>query len=64
MYETVKCARCGKLFLTSEKHTECPQCRNRRANGKRLAAENREARLWEAEYDARMEQQALESLGW
>jgi len=46
-YHDQKCDRCGRVFMTSGCPSLCPTCYRRRANGKRLAADNRERIAYE-----------------
>ena len=47
MFSTT-CTRCGKAIMSSNETALCRACQSRKANGKRLAAENRDRRAWES----------------
>ena len=61
MFSTT-CTRCGKAIMSSTETALCRACQSRKANGKRLAAENHERREWESDEErkyARIEYASL-----
>ena len=58
MYNSIICERCGKAFMSSLSHGLCMGCASRKANGKRLALENREEKAFLAEENRRYARQA------
>lgn len=56
---SITCSRCGKPIMSSVPEALCQGCKRRWANGKRLAAENRERRAEEAALEVEEREWAL-----